>query len=61
MICDRLADLLIRASGAILRKHDGYVERLNEGPSRLDAGASFLKTVKDCPSGGAKGGVEFVA
>jgi hypothetical protein len=48
-------------SGAILRNRDGYVERLKKGLSRVDVGASFLKTVQERPSGRGEGGVEFVA
>src|SRR5271165_4733271 len=51
----------ILGSGAVLRNRDGYVERLEKGPSRVDLGASFLETVQERPSGGGEGGVEFVA
>jgi hypothetical protein len=44
-----------------LRNRDGYVERVKNGPSRVDLGASFLKTLQERPSGGDEGGVEFVA
>jgi hypothetical protein len=48
-------------SGAILRNRDGCVERLKNGLSRVDVGASFLKTVQERPPGGGEGRVEFVA
>jgi hypothetical protein len=48
-------------SGAKLRNRDGCVERLKEGLSRGDVGASFLKTEHERPSGGGEGGLEFVA
>jgi hypothetical protein len=54
-------DSSIRESGAILRNCDGCVERLKNGLSRVGVGASFLETVQERPSGGGKGGVEFVA
>ena len=48
-------------SGAIFRNRDRCVERLKNGLSRVDVGASFLKTVQERPSGRGEGGVEFVA
>ena len=52
---------MVVRSGAILRKRDGYVERLKKGLSRVDVEARFLETVQERPPGRGEGGVEFVA
>ncbi|MBV8106740.1 MAG: hypothetical protein JO223_19340 [Hyphomicrobiales bacterium] len=58
---DEFRDASLLGSGAILRNRDGCVERVKNGLSRVDVGASFLKTEQEGPSGGGEGGVKFVA
>src|SRR5271165_5265925 len=60
-VSDVFLDSPILRLGAIFRNRDRCVERLKNGLSRVDVGASFLKTVQERPSGGGEGGVEFVA